>query len=339
MQTPTNTSKPTAKPVYSVVVPLMNEQEVLPELYARLTTAMEGMGETHELVFIDDGSTDATLGILRSLVESDARVRVVSFSRNFGHQAAVTAGLRASRGSAVIVIDGDLQDPPEVIPQLAKAWRQGYKVVYAIRRGRKEAWIKRSAYDIFYRLLRTIADVEIPRDAGDFALMDRMVVDLLNAMPERNRFVRGIRAWVGFPQIGVEYERAAREAGSSKYSLRRLVVLALDGLVAYSFAPLRLVANGGFIVSAFAFLVIVHLVISKLFWGVEVPGWTSTVAVILFLGGIQLVALGVIGEYVGRIFDEVKRRPTYIVSEELGSPIAEGLRLVEAAETEARKRI
>ncbi len=324
-------------PTYSVVVPVMNEEEVLPELYARLRQVLETLGGSCELVFVDDGSTDATLELLRALAARDGRVRVLSFSRNFGHQAAVTAGLRASRGDAVVVMDGDLQDPPEVIPRLVQKWREGYQVAYAIRRDRKENWLKRQCYDAYYRILRSVANVEIPRDAGDFALMDRRVVDLLNAMPERNRFVRGIRAWVGFRQIGVEYERAARLKGRSKYSVRRLLILALDGLVSYSFAPLRLLTNGGFVISALAFFLTVYLIVATLVWGVAVPGWTSTVAVVLFLGGIQLLALGVIGEYVGRIFDEVKRRPVYIVREEIGGQASQPLRVVQMGEAHGGK--
>jgi dolichol-phosphate mannosyltransferase len=317
---------------------MLNEEAVLPALYERVTRVMEGVGERFELVFVDDGSTDGTLDLLRALARSDPRVRVLSFSRNFGHQAAVTAGLRAARAAAVIVMDGDLQDPPEVIPQLVARWHEGYEVAYAVRRQRKEGWLKRHAYDLFYRVLRAIAYVQVPVDAGDFALMDRRVVDVLNAMPERNRFVRGIRAWVGYRQVGVEYERAARTRGESKYSLGRLVLLALDGLISYSYAPLRLVANVGFLISSSAFLLIAYLVASKLLHGVAVAGWTSTAAIILFLGGIQLVALGVIGEYVGRIFDEVKQRPDYIVREEFGGVAAGALRLVEPSATTAEGR-
>jgi dolichol-phosphate mannosyltransferase len=318
-----------SNPTLSVVIPVMNEEAVLRPLHARVTQVMERLGGRYELVFVDDGSRDTTLEMLRTLAAEDPHVRALTFSRNFGHQAAVTAGLRAARGAAAIVMDGDLQDPPEVIPELVERWQQGFDVAYAVRRKRKESFLKRKAYDVFYRLLRAIAYVELPVDAGDFALMDRRVVDVLNAMPERNRYVRGIRAWAGFRQVGVEYERAARDRGTSKYSLGRLVLLALDGLVSYSFAPLRLVANAGFFISTVAFLLIAYLIAASVLQGVAVAGWTSTVAIVLFLGGIQLVALGVIGEYVGRIFDEVKQRPVYIVREEFGGSAAGALRLVE----------
>jgi len=318
-----------AAPTFSIVVAMFNEEAVVRALHERVCDVMEALGDPFELVVVDDGSSDSTLDVLRQLANEDRRIRVLSFSRNFGHQAAVTAGLRASRGRAVIVMDGDLQDPPEVIPRLVERWREGYDVAYAVRRKRKEGWFKRQAYALFYRLLHAVAYVKVPVDSGDFALMDRRVVDVLNAMPERNPFVRGIRAWVGFRQIGVEYERAARTRGVSKYSLGRLVLLALDGLVSYSYAPLRVVANLGLLISSFAFAVMAYLVVAKVVQGIPVPGWTSTVILMLFLGGIQLLSIGVIGEYVGRIFDEVKQRPLFIVREEFGGAAAGPLRLVE----------
>jgi dolichol-phosphate mannosyltransferase len=324
-----------AAPTFSIVVAMFNEEAVVRALHERVRAVMETLGEPFELVVVDDGSSDSTLEILRALANDDRWLRVLSFSRNFGHQAAVTAGLRAARGRAVIVMDGDLQDPPEVIPDLVERWREGYDVAYAVRRKRKEGWFKRQSYALFYRLLHAVAYVRVPVDSGDFALMDRRVVDVLNAMPERNPFVRGIRAWVGFRQIGVEYERAARTRGVSKYSFGRLVLLALDGLVSYSFAPLRVVANLGLFISTFAFIAMAYLVAARLVQGVPVPGWTSTVIIMLFLGGIQLLSIGVIGEYVGRIFDEVKQRPLFIVREEFGGAAAGALRLVEAGRAAA----
>jgi len=302
----------------SLVVPIFNETEILPQFYQRATAALEGCCDSYEIIFVDDGSRDGTLDLLRRLASLDPRVRIVSFSRNFGHQTAVTAGMNYAAGAAVVVIDGDLQDPPEVIPELLERWRAGYQVVYAVRRNRKEGWLKRSAYALFYRLLRSLSYVDMPLDAGDFAIMDRQVVELLNQMPERNRFVRGIRAWVGFRQIGLEYDRAPRFAGESKYPLTKLLRLAYDGVISYSFVPLRLVTQLGFVISVVSFLAIGYLMLLKVFFGISLLGWTSTIVTILFLGGVQLVSIGILGEYVGRIFDEVKRRPLYIVKEVVG---------------------
>lgn len=310
--------KSETRPLLSVVVPMFNEKETLPAFYGRATAALSDCGGSYELIFIDDGSSDGTLEELRQLAASDAHVRVISFSRNFGHQTAVTAGLNYSAGSAVVVLDGDLQDPPELIRDLLARWRDGYQVVYAIRRTRRESWLKRAAYRLFYRLLRSLSYVNIPLDAGDFAIMDRRVVDLLNEMPERNRFVRGIRAWVGFRQIGLEYDRDERFAGASKYGLGKLVRLAYDGVISYSFVPLRMVTQLGFVISLVAFLLTVYFIVLRIFNGRLMVGWTSTIVIILFLGGVQLISLGILGEYVGRIFDEVKRRPLYVVRETCG---------------------
>ncbi|MBI3783869.1 MAG: glycosyltransferase family 2 protein [Deltaproteobacteria bacterium] len=309
------------RPTISLVVPVFNEEETVPAFYKRASDALTSTGEPYEIIFVDDGSRDGTLEHLRRLAESDSKVRVLSFSRNFGHQTAVTAGMNYASGEAVAVIDGDLQDPPEIVPQLMQRWRDGYHVVYAIRRTRKENVFKRGAYRLFYRLLRSMSYVDMPLDAGDFAIMDRRVVDLLNEMPERNRFVRGIRAWVGFKQIGLEYDREPRFAGQSKYPLSKLFKLAYDGVVSYSFVPLRMVTQLGFAISLVAFLLIVYFLSLRVFFGRDLLlGWTSTIVVILFLGGVQLISLGILGEYVGRIFDEVKRRPLYVVKEEIGFP-------------------
>lgn len=306
-------------PTLSLVVPVYNERETIPTFYDRASQALASLDVPWEVIFVDDGSQDGSFEQLRALAESDPRVKVVSFSRNFGHQTAVTAGLHYARGQAVAVIDGDLQDPPEFVPRLFEKWREGYQVVYAVRRSRKENIMKRVAYRLFYRLLRSLAYVDMPLDAGDFAIMDRRVVDELNAMPERNRFVRGIRAWVGFRQTGVEYDREPRFAGESKYPLSKLFKLAYDGLISYSFAPLRLATHLGFLISGVAFLLILYLIGLRVLYGEHlIAGWTSTVIVVLFLGGVQLLSLGILGEYVGRIFDEVKRRPLYIVRETVG---------------------
>jgi dolichol-phosphate mannosyltransferase len=310
---------PQQSPTLSLVVPMFNEEETVPVFYRRAVAALETTGVPFELVFVDDGSRDGTFEALRSIATQDPRVKVVRFSRNFGHQTAVTAGLHYARGAAVAVIDGDLQDPPEFVPRLFEKWREGYEVVYAVRRTRKEHALKRAAYRVFYRLLRRLSYVDIPLDAGDFAIMDRRVVDELNAMPERNRFVRGIRAWVGFRQVGLEYDREPRFAGESKYPLSKLLKLAYDGVISYSFVPLRMVTHLGFVISLTAFALVLYLVALRILYGERlITGWTSTVVVILFLGGIQLLSLGILGEYVGRIFDEVKRRPLYVVRETIG---------------------
>lgn len=309
----------TERPALSLVVPVFNEQETVPTFYQRATAALAASGESYEIIFVDDGSRDRTFAVLRELAQKDGRVKVLSFSRNFGHQTAVTAGMNHASGDAVAVIDGDLQDPPELVPQLMARWREGYQVVYAVRRTRKENVFKRAAYRLFYRLLRSMSYVDMPLDAGDFAIMDRRVVDELNQMPERNRFVRGIRAWVGFKQTGLEYDREPRFAGESKYPLSKLFRLAYDGVISYSFVPLRMVTRLGFAISLIAFLLILYFLGLRILFGQELlMGWTSTIVVILFLGGVQLISLGILGEYVGRIFDEVKRRPLYIVRESIG---------------------
>ncbi len=306
------------EPEISVVVPLYNEEETLPVLAERLTRVLEELGTTYEVVFVNDGSRDATADILRSLHDGNPCIKAVGLSRNFGHQIAISCGIDFAAGRAVIVMDGDLQDPPEVLPGMIERWREGYDVVYAIRQKRKEGRIKRAAYKTFYWLLRKVSYLDIPLDSGDFSLMDRRVVDLLRRMPERNRFVRGLRTWVGLRQTGYEYARSARYAGQSKYSLTKLMRLAFDGLVSYSFVPLRAVSNLGLFVSLSALLYMAYLLTARILGDRTIQGWTSTVVIMLFLGGVQLLSLGVIGEYVGRIFDEVKQRPHYVVAEVLG---------------------
>lgn len=307
-----NVSGAASAPAVSVVIPVFNEEDNLPALYDRLTLVLGRMGIDYEILFVDDGSHDGSAAILRRLEAADPRVRIVEFARNFGHQVAISAGLQHSRGQAVCIMDADLQDPPEVLPMYLAKWREGWEVVYAVRGERKEWWGKRLAYAAFYRLLQRVANVEIPLDAGDFCVMDRRVVDLLVQMPERNRFVRGIRSWVGFKQIGLAYERHARHAGKPKYTFRKLLILALDGLVSFSHTPLRLITLLGFTVSLVSFLLAVFYVVKKMTVGFGVPGFTTLVVSIFFLAGIQLVTIGVIGEYIARISDEVKRRPLYV---------------------------
>lgn len=302
----------------SVIVPMYFEEENVTVCYERLKEVVQSVQDMrHELIFINDGSTDRTLPMLKEIASKDKNVKVISFSRNFGHQTAVTAGLTKATGDAVVIIDADLQDPPEFIPNLLEKWKEGFKVVYAIRTKRKENLFKRSAYALFYRILRRLADIHIPLDTGDFCLMDKVVVKQLRLMPERNRFIRGLRSWVGFRQIGLEYERGRRNAGEVKYTFSKLVKLAVDGLFSFSLVPLRLTTLLGLITSSVSFLGGIVSIALK-FTDIYTPrGWTSTLVIVFFLGGIQLIAIGIIGEYVGRIYDEIKQRPQYIIDEEI----------------------
>jgi len=302
----------------SVVIPVFNEEETLDQLVERLTRALDSIGEPWEVIFVNDGSVDRSGDMLRRFHERDPRLKSVALSRNFGHQVAISCGLDFASGRGVIVMDGDLQDPPEILPDLVGRWREGWDVVYAVRQRRKENVFMRAAYKTFYWLLRRVSYLDIPLDSGDFSLIDRRVVDLLKSMPERNRFVRGLRTWVGLRQTGFEYARAARYAGESKYSFAKLLRLAFDGLVSYSYVPLRVVSNIGMLVSLTALAYMMYLLLARLAGDRTIQGWTSTVVIVLFLGGIQLLSLGIIGEYIGRIFDEVKQRPHYVVAQLLG---------------------
>lgn len=310
--------RPEARPALSIVIPVYNESDNLPSLYARLREALGQIGSSYEIVFVDDGSRDASPDILRAYAAADARVLLIELARNFGHQVAISAGLDYARGDGVIVMDADLQDPPEVLPQFVAKWREGHDVVYAIRTERKEHWLKRAAYATFYRLLKRVASIDIPLDAGDFCIMDRRVVDLLVGMPERNRFVRGIRSWVGLDQVGLAYERHARHAGKPKFTLTRLVYLALDGLFSFSYLPLRVITMLGFGVSLVSIVLALFYVIKQLTVGLYPPGFATLTVAIFFFAGLQLITIGVMGEYVGRIFDEVKRRPLYVVRRIIG---------------------
>jgi dolichol-phosphate mannosyltransferase len=297
----------------SVVVPLYNEEENVPELYRRLSLALKALTSSYEIVFVNDGSRDKTAQMIDALRDQDSRLTVIHLSRNFGHQPAVSAGLDHAAGRAVLVMDGDLQDPPEVLGQFIQKWREGYEVVYAVRTNRKENFFKRSCYFLFYRLLRAISDLQIPLDSGDFCLMDRKVVEVLKHLPERIRFVRGLRTFVGFRQVGLAYERSAREAGKPKYTFRALVGLALDGLISFSSYPLHLVTYVGLMAAVLA-TVLMGWVVYDAFSNSATPrGWASTIVVVLFMSAIQLISLGIMGEYVRRIFLESKGRPTYIV--------------------------
>lgn len=302
-----------AAPEISVVVPIYNEEENIALLYSRLVRVLVDTQTDFEIVFVDDGSRDRSVERLKEFEALDRRVIVVELARNFGHQVAITAGLDFARGKAIAVMDADLQDPPEVLPEFIAKWREGHDVVYAIREKRKESWLKRVCYAFFYRLLRRVANVDIPLDAGDFCIMDRRIVDLLKSMPERSRFIRGIRSWVGLNQIGLPFERHARHAGTTKYSVGGLLLLALDGLISFSFVPLRIITLLGLSVSFLSMLMAVFFFVKKLIYGLSPPGFASLITSIFFLAGIQLITLGVIGEYVGRIFEEAKRRPMYIL--------------------------
>lgn len=304
------------KPVFSIIAPIFNEHDSLPELHRRVSAVMDGLGEPWELILVDDGSSDGSTDLIRQLAEQDERVRPVIFARNFGHQIAVTAGLDYARGDAVVIIDADLQDPPEVIPDLVARWREGYEVVYAVRTEREgESWFKLFTASLFYRLIFRITDVKIPMDTGDFRLLDRKVVNVLKTMRERHRFLRGMAAWVGFRQIGVPYKRAARFAGSTKYPFKKMLRLALTAITGFSYFPLQVATYLGFISAGLALIFIPIVVIERLVGNQAFFGQATTLVSVLFLGGVQLISLGILGEYIGRIYDEVKGRPLYIVRE------------------------
>jgi polyisoprenyl-phosphate glycosyltransferase len=307
----------------SVVVPVFNEEETLRELHGRLSGALPPV-EVWEVILVDDGSSDRSWPLMRELSAVDPRLRLVRLSRNFGHQAAITAGLEAARGDAVVVIDADLQDPPELIPELVSRWRDGYDVVYAVRAERMgENRVRLFAISLFYKLFRRISGGDIPANVGDFRLVSRRVVDALMAMPERARFLRGMTSWVGFKQTGVEYRRDPRYAGASKYPPRKLVRLALDGIVSFSTIPIKLVAWLGFVLVLFCLVVLSWTLYTRFFTHSAPQGWTSLLVVVLLLGGVQLLSLGIIGQYVARIFDEVKQRPLYLVAETVETPRTE----------------
>ncbi len=313
---------PPASFLLSVVVPCYNEEAVIGETHARLVEELERLeGAEFELVYVDDGSRDGTPSALRALSEGDARARVVRLSRNFGHQVAVTAGLEHSRGQAVVIIDADLQDPPAVIREMVAQWRAGAHVAYGERIERAgETKFKLWTAKTFYRMMNRMSKVQIPLDTGDFRLMDRRVVEALLRMPERDRFVRGMVAWVGFRQVAVRYSRAPRFAGTTKYPLMKMLRFAMDGVVSFSFTPLRLAMWTGFAAIGVAFAGIIYALLLRFLFDPShwVRGWASIFVAVLFMGGVQLVSLGIIGEYVGRIYGEVKRRPLYFVRERLG---------------------
>ncbi|NWF63106.1 MAG: glycosyltransferase family 2 protein [Chloroflexi bacterium] len=302
------------KITYSIIAPIYNEIDNLPELYRRVKEVMDSSGEPWELILVDDGSTDGSTDAIRQLAENDKTIRPVIFARNFGHQVAITAGWDYARGDAIVIIDADLQDPPEVILELAAKWKEGYEVVYAVRGEREgESWFKLWTASVFYRLIYRITDVKIPVDTGDFRLMDRKVVNVLKQMKERHRFPRGMSAWVGFKQIGVTYKRAARHAGVTKYPFKKMFRLAVNAITGFSYFPLQVATFFGFISAGISILAIPIVAILRLAGSHFFEGQTTTLISVLFLGGVQLISLGILGEYVGRLYDEAKGRPLYIV--------------------------
>lgn len=304
------------KITYSIVAPIYNEIDNLPLLYQRVREVMESTGKPWELVLVDDGSTDGSTEKMRELAKADPRVRPIIFARNFGHQVAITAGWDYARGDAVVIIDADLQDPPEVILDLAGKWQEGYEVVYAVRAEREgESWFKQFTASFFYRLIARITDVKIPVDTGDFRLMDRKVVDVLKTMRERHRFPRGMSAWVGFKQVGVKYKRAARYAGETKYPFRKMFRLALNAITGFSYLPLQIATFFGFVSAGISIIGIPVVIALRISGSPQLTGQATTLIAVLFLGGVQLISLGILGEYVGRLYDEAKGRPLYIVRE------------------------
>ena len=301
----------------SVIVPMYYEEEVAEECYKRLKKVLEGLSEKYlyEIIFINDGSKDKTLNILENIAQDNKNVKVISFSRNFGHQCAVTAGLKYITGDAIVIIDADLQDPPELIPEMLKLWEDGNEVIYGKRKSREgESKFKLLTASMFYKTLNALSDVEIPKDTGDFRLVDRKVVEVINSLPEHNKFLRGLFSWVGFKQIPFEYERKERVAGKTKYPLSKMLKLAQDGIFSFSTKPLRIVGTMGIISILISIIILIYSILSYIFnWNDLASGWTSMMVTMTFLGGMILISLWMIGEYVGRIYDETKRRPEYII--------------------------
>ena len=309
------TRGPDPRPAISVIVPVFNEEAVISEFYRRMTAVFESIAEQWEMVCVNDGSSDASLSMLLAMREQDARIKIVDFSRNFGQQLALTAGMDYAQGDAVVIIDADLQDPPELIEDMIAKWREGYEVVYAVRADRRgESRFKLWTANAFYRLLHRITDVEIPVNTGEFRLMDRQVVLAMRRLREQHRFMRGLSSWVGFRQIGIEYQRAERFAGDTKYPLSKMLRLTLDAITSFSYIPLRLSTYFGFFLALLSLLGIIVTMVLRLSGNNAFIGQASTLVAVLFLGGIQLIFLGIIGEYLARIYDDVKARPLYIVS-------------------------
>lgn len=305
-------------PSVSIVIPVYNEIENLEALYARINTVLSSFAPDSEVILVDDASQDASLEMMRELRERDPRVKFLSLARNFGHQVAISCGMQHVNGDVVVLMDADLQDTPELLTKFVQLWQEGYDVCYAVRKNRKENVVKRAMYHMFYRILHNLSRIDIPHDAGDFCLMDRSVVDVLNSLPERNRFVRGLRSWVGFRQIAVPYDRAGRNAGEPKYTWSKLMRLAVDGVVSFSYFPLQLGVFIGCAAALVSFIGILAILYFRLFTDLSIPGFASTAIIVLFTSAVQLISLGAIGEYVGRIFDEVKQRPLFVLRERVG---------------------
>ena len=306
-------------PLYSVVVPAYNEEEVIGETYKRLTSVMRGMSEPYEIIFVNDGSRDRTAEIIAGFCTEDDSVRLINFTRNFGHMPAITAGMDNVRGQAVFIIDADLQDPPELFPEMAARWKEGYHVAYGKRVKRMgESWFKKVTAKIFYRFIRRLTTVDLPPDTGEFRLIDRRVCEAVSKLPERHRYIRGLVSWVGFRQVAVEYVREERFAGETKYPFRKMVSFALDAITAFSYKPLKLATSLGFIMSLVSFIYLLVIVGQRVFTDRLVSGWATTVGVVLLSQGLVLMILGLMGEYIGRIYEEIKGRPTYIILEIVG---------------------
>jgi dolichol-phosphate mannosyltransferase len=303
-------------PKYSVVVPAFNEEEVIAETYKRLTAVMQGMNEPYELVFVNDGSRDKTAQIIAGFCAADKSVRLVNFSRNFGHMPAISAGMEHARGEAIFIIDADLQDPPEIFPQMAKKWREGFHVVYGKREKRKgESLFKKASAKIFYRFIRRMTSIDMPVDTGEFRLIDRKVCDAVNRLPEKNRYIRGLVSWVGFKQTAVLYVREERFAGSTKYPLRKMIAFAMDAVTAFSYKPLKIATSLGFLLSFASVIYLLVIFYQYFFTDTTITGWASTMGILLFTQGTVMMILGLMGEYIGRIYEELKNRPAYIVQE------------------------
>ncbi len=310
-------------PEISVVVPLYNEEQVIGEMYERLSEVLRGAGIDYELVMVNDGSIDRTLEMAHAICATDKNVKLIDFSRNFGHQIAITAGMDLSTGKAVVVIDADLQDPPEVILKMIEKWKEGYQVVYGVREKREgESQFKILTASVFYRVLRTLTSIDIPVDTGDFRLVDRRVLNEFNNMRERARFVRGMISWVGFKQTEVRYVRHERFAGETKYPISKMIKFAIDGVLSFSQVPLKLASGLGLVSAVVSFLFMVYGLVMRYFFPEQViPGWSSLFSAVLFLGGIQLICLGILGEYIGRIYEEIKKRPLYIIRDQVNFPV------------------
>ena len=304
--------------MYSIIIPIFNEEQTLPVLRQRLVEVLLPLDEPFEVILVDDGSRDQSFALMQEIHIKDPHFKILRLARNFGHQVAISAGIDMAEGDAVLLMDGDLQDPPELVPQMVALWKEGYHVVYTVKRSRQENPLKNVAFKLFYRVIRALSSIEIPMEAGNFSLLDRRVVDVLRSMPERNRYISGMRAWAGFRQTAIYYDRAARYAGKPRMHLGRLIRLALDGIFSFSDVPLRLAVYLGFVVACLSFLGGAYVVYAKLFTDRAILGWASTILSILFVGGMILLTLGVIGEYISRIYEEVKRRPLYVIRDKIG---------------------